>query len=153
MTRKRNLDLKRQRARERDIKQQRLDSGLIVITDSDEDQNTPEDEEGFVRVVPVPRYVKPELKRVLHSFQVPLNRGIHISERFRNPSHDRLEDYLPTVLDHTHDLLSLLTRLGLADDPLTDGDREAFSRFATTLESLARRTREAIAVPPPDHLV
>lgn len=152
MTRKRNLDLKRQRARERDIKLQRLDSDLIVISDSD-DEPGDQEEEGFVRVVPTPRYVKPELKRVLHSFQALARRGVYISESLRNPSHDALEDYLPAVLDHTHDLSALLTRLGHAEDPLTNSDREAFAKFATTLESLARRTREAIAVPPPDHLV
>lgn len=152
MTRKRNLDLKRQRARERDIKQQRLDSELIVITDSD-DEPGDQEEEGFVQVVQVPRYVKPELKRVLHSFQALTRRGVYISENLRNPLHDNLEDYLLNLPEPAHDISALLIQVGHCGDPLTDRDREAFAKFATTLESLARRTREAISVPPPDHLV
>ena len=145
MTRKRNLDLKRQRARERDIKQQRLESALIVISDSDEEQ-----EEGFVRVA---RYVKPELFRVLNSFQASPTKGVFVSERLRDPRYDPLDGYISEIRDDAHGITDLSIQLGCADTPLTGADREAFTRFADTLEKLARRIRDATSDPVPQHLV
>lgn len=148
MTRKRNLDLKRQRARERDIKQQRLDSALIVITDSDEEQE--ESEEGFVRVA---RYVKPELFRVLNSFQASPTKGVFVSDRLRDPRYDSLDSYINDIRDNAHGITDLSIQLGCADTPLSGADREAFTRFAETLETLARRIRDATSDPVPQHLV
>lgn len=145
MTRKRNLDLKRQRARERDIKQQRLESALIVISDSDDEP----EEEGFVRVG---RYVKPELFRVLNSFQASPSKGVFISDRLRDPRYDRLDEYVHEIRDHAHGITDLSIQLGCADTPLSGADREAFARFAETLEKLARRVRDAISDPVPEHL-
>ncbi len=145
MTRKRNLDLKRQRARERDIKQQRLDSALIVISDSDEEQ-----EEGFVRVA---RYVKPELFRVLNSFQASPTKGVFVSERLRDPRYDPLDGYISEIRDDAHGITDLSIQLGCADTPLSGADRQAFTRFAETLETLARRIRDATSDPVPQHLV
>ena len=145
MTGKRNLDLKRQRSRERDIKQQRLDSSLIVISDSDEEQ-----EEGFVRVA---RYVKPELFRILNSFQASPTKGVFVSDRLRDPRRDPLDGYINEIRDNAHGIADLSIQLGRADTPLSGADREAFARFAETLEKLARRIREATSDPVPQHLV
>jgi hypothetical protein len=145
MTRKRNLDLKRQRATERDIKQQRLDSALIVISDSDED----EEPEGFVRVG---RYVKPELFRVLNSFQASPTKGVFVSDRLRDPRRDPLDGYIGEIRDHAHGITDLTIQLGCADTPLSAADREAFTRFAETLERLAQRIRDATSDPVPRHL-
>jgi hypothetical protein len=149
MTRKHDLEFKRQRGRARDLKHQRLEREPIVISD-DEGDGDEDAEEGFVRVA---RYVKPELFRILNSFQISEGKGIYVSEKFRDPRYDALDGYLPQMLDQATGITALSQQLGVADTPLSARDREAFARFAATLESLARRTREAIADPVPEHLV
>jgi hypothetical protein len=144
MTRRCETNLKRQRARERDTKQQRLDSALIVIADSDDEP------EGFVCV---PRYVKAELFRILNSFQASPTKGVFVSDRLRDPRYDPLDAYISEVRDNAHCITDLSIQLGCADTPLSGADREAFARFAETLERLARRIRDATSDPVPQHLV
>jgi hypothetical protein len=146
MTRKHDLEFKRQRAKDRRHKHQRLEQEPIVISDSEGEEN----EEGFVRV---PRYVKRELFRILNSFQASPTKGVFVSERLRDPRHDKLDDYVNEIRDHAHGISDLSIQLGCADTPLSGPDREAFARFAETLEQFARRIRDAISDPVPEHLV
>lgn len=130
-------NIKRQRTREREIKQQQMDSEPIIISDSEHDE-----EEGFVRVA---RHVKPELKRILHSFQADENNVVFISEQLRNPRYDKLSDYIAQLNPPAHNVRQLLTEIGASDTPLSKQNRTDFTRFAHTLESLARRIRSTVA--------
>lgn len=146
MTRKHELEFKRQRGKDRRQKHQRLEQEPIVISDSEGEEN----EEGFVRV---PRYVKPELFRILNSFQASPTKGVFISDQLRDPRYDQLDTYLNEVREHAHGITDLSIQLGCADTPLSGQDREGFARLAETLEQLARRIRDAISDPVPEHLV
>ena len=146
MTRKHDLEFKRQRSKDRKQKHQRLEREPIVISDSEGEEN----EEGFVRV---PKYVKPELFRILNSFQASPTKGVFISDRLRDPRYDQLDTYINELRDHAHGITDLSIQLGCADTPLSGQDRKAFASLAETLEQLARRIRDAISDPVPEHLV
>ena len=148
MTRKHDLDFKRQRGKARDLKHQRLEREPIVI--SDDEDGDDDGESGFVCVA---RYVKPELFRVLNSFQASQSKGVFVSERLRDPRRDPLDGYISEIRDHAHGITDLSIQLGCADTPLSGADRDAFTRFAETLERLARRIRDATCDPVPQPLV
>jgi hypothetical protein len=146
MTRKHDLEFKRQRARDRKAKHQKLEQEPIVISDSEEDEN----DEGFVRV---PRYVKIELFRVLGSFQASPTHGVIISDRLRDPRREPLDSYIHTIRDQAHSIQDLCVSLGTVDTPLSEANRASFRVFADALEGFAHRVREAVADPAPEHLV
>ena len=136
MTGKRALDVKRARSKERDLKQQRL-AGEVVEISSDED------DEEFVRV-PLAAD-KPELFRVLNAFQSSPGFGIYVCEQFRDPRHEHIDEYFHEVQESALGISDLCRCLGKPHTPLQDAARGRMLCFAHVLESLARRTRAALA--------
>ena len=133
MTGKRALRVKR--GKERDLKQQRLAGELIEISSDDEGD--------FVRVPLMAD--KPELFRVLNAFQHSPGFGVYICEQFRDPRHEHIDDYFHEVEESALSVSDLCRRLGKPHTPLQDAARGRMLCFAHVLESLARRTRAALA--------